>query len=54
MADDIVTAKREIPVTVLLERHLIDLQLQDAPEQYLISLVLVRLIELEELARHAV
>lgn len=39
--------ERETPVRVLLERHLIDLQLQDAPEQYLISRVLARLMELE-------
>ncbi len=39
--------ERETPVRVLLERHLIDLQLQDAPEQYLISRVLARLVELE-------
>lgn len=45
----IVTAERETPVTVLLERHLIDLQLQNAPEQYLISRVLARLMELESL-----
>lgn len=39
--------ERETPVRVLLERHLIDLQLQNAPEQYLISRVLARLVELE-------
>ena len=43
------TSERETPVRVLLERHLIDLQLQNAPEQYLMSRVLARLVELEDL-----
>lgn len=43
------TSERETPVRVLLERHLIDLQLQNAPEQYLMGRVLARLVELEDL-----
>ena len=45
---------RETPLTVLLERHLIDLQLRDAPEQYLISRVLARLMECENALNDAI
>jgi hypothetical protein len=48
-----VTSDRETPLTVLVERHLIDLQLRDAPEQYLISRVLARLMESENLLLYA-
>ena len=40
-------SERETPLIILLERHLIDLQLANAPEQYLIARVLAHLIQME-------
>ena len=36
------------PLTVLLNRHLTDLQLSNSPDQYLIGRVLARLMVLEQ------